>query len=104
MSPCFEELGATTTGGDPLADVPLVVEVSDTSLAEDRGQKARLYAKHGIPEYWIVNLNARTLEVRRGPRPESEDYFETLVYREGETATVNGRPVAVADLLPKAND
>ena len=87
---------------DPLTDVPLVVEVSDTTLAEDRGQKARLYAKHGIPEYWIVNLNARTLEIRRGPRAETEDWFETLVYREGETATANGTPVAISDLLPQA--
>lgn len=87
---------------DPQTDVPLVVEVSDSTLAEDRGRKARLYAKHGIPEYWLVNLRERTLEVRRGPRPESEDYFETLVYRDGETASANGKPVAVSDLLPKA--
>lgn len=86
---------------DPLTDVPLVVEVSDTTLAEDQGRKARLYAKHGISEYWIVNLQGRTLEVRRGPRVEAEDWFETLVYREGETAMANGKPVAVADLLPK---
>lgn len=87
---------------DPKTDVPLLVEVSDTTLAEDRGRKVRLYAKYGIPEYWIVNLKDRTLEARRGPRAESEDYFETLVYREGETATIDGKPVAVADLFPKA--
>ena len=86
---------------DPLTDVPLVVEVSDSTLADDRGRKARLYAKHGISEYWIVNLQARTLEVRRGPRVEAEDWFETLVYREGEMAMANGKTVAVADLLPK---
>ena len=87
---------------DPLTDVPLVVEVSDSTLADDRGRKTRLYARYGIPECWIVNLNERTLEVRRGPRMDTEDYFETLVFREGETATANGRPVAVSDLLPKA--
>ena len=74
--------------------------MSDSTLTDDRGRKARLYAKHGIPEYWIVNLPGRTLEVRRGSRTEAEDWFETLVYREGETAAANGRPVAVADLLP----
>ncbi len=44
---------------DPLTDVPLVVEVSDSTLGDDRGRKVRLYAKHGIPEYWIVNLQDR---------------------------------------------
>lgn len=87
---------------DPTKDVPLIVEISDTTLADDRGRKTRLYAKHGIPEYWIVSLQNRTLEVRRGPRPDSEDYFETFVYREGEAATINGHSVAVSDLLPKA--
>lgn len=80
----------------------LVVEVSDTTLADDRGRKARPYAKSGIPEYWIVNLQNRTLEIRRGPRPETEDYFETLVYREGDLLKANGQEVHVADLLPKA--
>jgi Uma2 family endonuclease len=37
----------------------LVVEVSDTSLAFDRGDKASLYAAAGIADYWIVNLNER---------------------------------------------
>ncbi len=83
-------------------DAVLVIEVSDSTLAEDRGRKARLYAKHGIQEYWIVNLRDRTLEVRGGPRPDSEDYFETRVYREGESVPANGKPVSISDLLPKA--
>jgi hypothetical protein len=37
------------------ADVLLIVEVSDTTLDYDRGEKLRLYARHGIPEYWIVD-------------------------------------------------
>ncbi|MCS7300287.1 MAG: Uma2 family endonuclease, partial [Fimbriimonadales bacterium] len=45
----------------------LVIEVADTSLSHDRGRKLRLYAKHGIPEYWIVNLKQRVLEVYREP-------------------------------------
>ncbi|HZL36923.1 MAG TPA: Uma2 family endonuclease [Tepidisphaeraceae bacterium] len=45
----------------------LIVEISDTSLEYDRGVKSRLYAAHDIPEYWIVNLNGRCLEVRRQP-------------------------------------
>jgi Uma2 family endonuclease len=46
----------------------LVVEVADSSLAKDAGVKAALYARAGIPEYWIVDLAARELIVHHGPR------------------------------------
>jgi Uma2 family endonuclease len=49
-------------------DVALLVEVADTSLEFDRQIKLRTYAAAGIPEYWIVNLRARELEIHRGPR------------------------------------
>lgn len=39
------------------ADVLLVIEVAQSSLAFDRGVKAQLYARRGVPEYWIVDLN-----------------------------------------------
>lgn len=45
----------------------LVIEIADTSLSHDRGRKLRLYAKHNIPEYWIINLKERVLEVYREP-------------------------------------
>ena len=48
-------------------DVFAVVEVSDTMLAFDRGDKLRLYAKTAIPEYWIVDVKARTIEMCRDP-------------------------------------
>jgi Uma2 family endonuclease len=47
-------------------DVGLVIEVSDSSLAEDRLQAA-IYAREGIPAYWIVNINQRWIEVYEGP-------------------------------------
>jgi Uma2 family endonuclease len=47
------------------ADVLLLVEVADTSLAYDRDVKAPLYAQAGIPEVWIVDLNKRELAVYR---------------------------------------
>jgi Uma2 family endonuclease len=40
-----------------------VIEVAKSSLAYDRGTKARLYAEAGAPEYWIVNLVDRVVEV-----------------------------------------
>jgi Uma2 family endonuclease len=49
------------------ADVLLLVEVADTSLAYDRDVKVPLYAQAGIPEVWIVDLNKRELAVYRSP-------------------------------------
>ena len=41
----------------------LVIEVAESSLARDLGEKPELYAKAGIPEYWVVNLLDRVLEI-----------------------------------------
>lgn len=51
------------------ADVLLLVEVADSSLAWDRGPKLALYARHGVPEVWIVDLRGRTIDVCRQPGP-----------------------------------
>jgi Uma2 family endonuclease len=45
----------------------LVIEVSDTTLEFDRTEKAALYARHMLPEYWVIDLNGRSVEVRRRP-------------------------------------
>jgi hypothetical protein len=45
----------------------LIVEVADSSLAQDRHRKARLYARAGVADYWIVKLRAGVLEVYRDP-------------------------------------
>lgn len=52
------------------ADVLLVIEVSDTTQRHDRGKKALLYARHGIPEYWLFDLRENRVEVYRKPSPE----------------------------------
>jgi len=49
------------------ADVLLVIEVADTSLRTDRGRKRTMYARAGIPEYWIVDLLHDRIEVYRDP-------------------------------------
>jgi Uma2 family endonuclease len=51
-------------------DALLVIEVADSSLAYDRSTKRRLYAEAGIPEYWVVDCTAETIEVHRGPSPD----------------------------------
>lgn len=85
----------------------LVVEVADTSLAYDRTTKADLYAGAGIPEYWIVNLAERQVEVYRQPsaRPANagNTYANRTMYKDdallAPLAALQARLLA-ADLLP----
>lgn len=46
----------------------LIIEVAQASLSIDRGAKARLYALMGVPEYWIVNLDEKVVEVYTDPK------------------------------------
>ncbi len=48
-------------------DIHLLIEVSGSSKEFDRGEKRQLYAEAGIPEYWIVDIAARTIEVMTRP-------------------------------------
>jgi Uma2 family endonuclease len=70
-------------------DVLLVIEVSDTTLSYDRGEKAGLYAAAGISDFWIINLRAQTVEVFRKPR--GGKYREVKRYGAGQKI----RPLAV---------
>ncbi len=66
--------------------------------AMTEAQKPALYAADNIPDYWLVNLRARTLEVRR--QPENGEYLSLDVYREGESVAplaAPNAPVRVAD-------
>lgn len=86
----------------------LIVEVSDTTLWEDRTRKASLYAAGGIADYWILNIPDQQLEIRRDPRPDATQdfghgYASLTTLRPGDFATPLALPtarVAVTDLLP----
>ncbi len=81
------------------ADVLLLVEVADSSLAYDRGPKLALYARHGVPEVWLVDLVGRAVEICREPGPEG--YAERRRLSEGlATPTlVPGLAIDLATLL-----
>lgn len=66
-------------------DVFLLVEISNSTLAYDRGTKLKLYAEIGIPEVWIRNLKDDTLEAYRNPR--GSRYHVRLTFLEGEDVT-----------------
>jgi len=81
----------------------LVVEVAESSLQQDRITKAAIYAAAGVPEYWIVNLRERALEVMRDPDRGAARYRDARNLQAGERvelAALPGALVAVADLLP----
>ena len=56
-----------TTGHPGPADALLVIEVADSSLAYDLGVKVPLYARHGIPEVWVIDATTRQTRVFREP-------------------------------------
>ena len=90
------------------AEPILVVEASVSSLAFDREHKGSLYARAGRPEYWIVNLVDRVLEVYRGPIADSSApfgwrYDQREVLGGSARVTPLAAPrssIAVAQLLP----
>lgn len=63
-------------------DILLIVEVSDTTLAQDRGTKLGLYAADGVLEYWILNLEQDVLEVYR--EPDGARYRRSFTLERGE--------------------
>lgn len=86
---------------------PLVIEISDSSVAKDRGIKKRIYARARIPVYWLVNLPKLQVEIYTEPSgPTAKpDYKKTeIVEPSGELPVViDGREVGriqVKDILP----
>jgi hypothetical protein len=80
------------------ADVLLVIEVSDTSLRYEREVKLPLYARHGIPEAWVVDLAARVVEVHR--TPDGSAYTEVTTRGRGEVLEpLPGIRIPVDELL-----
>lgn len=83
----------------------LVIEVADGGQSADfiRTRKLAAYGRNGVPEFWIVNLADRQIEVHRGPDVEMSTYRERFVAAEGESVAAQGTAggmVEVAELLP----
>lgn len=83
-------------------DVLLLIEQGDSSLSRDLRVKAGLYARHGVREYWVIDLEMRRLHVHRGPTPDgyadvsppygAEDAVEALL--------IPGLVLRLSDLPP----
>jgi len=88
-------------------EVPVVIEVADATLLRDRKMKKRLYARAGIPVYWIINLPEKQIEIYSSPFGSAEEsgYQRRQDFRSTDEAplVINGQEVgrvAVLDVLP----
>src|SRR5205085_8284824 len=81
-------------------DVALLVEIADTTLRFDLTTKADLYARAGIEDYWVLDLNGRRMIVHRSP--QSGKYRSVTAYSENEHVVPLAPPstqVLVSDVL-----
>ena len=81
-------------------DVLLLVEVADSSAEYDRSVKVPLYARHGVPEVWLVDLQRQLVEIYRDPAPAG--HREIRVVRRGDRLTTLAMPdvpLLVDDIL-----
>jgi len=98
--------GSPRDPGDTHPSHPaLVVEIAESSLRFDRGPKAAMYARAGVPEYWIVNLVDRAVEIHCEPWGEGGrwSYRAVHIARPGDIVAPLAAPdarIPVMDLLP----
>ena len=89
------EFARDAADDDPL----LVVEIAATSLRHDE-QKAALYARRGVPVYWLVDLARRQLRVHERPSPDGYRTIRLLNEDEPVAVPDTGETWTVADVLP----
>ena len=81
-------------------DILLLIEVSDTTLSFDLRTKVPLYARAGVPEVWVVDVNARM--IHRFLQAEGSDYRQAEQLHSGDTIAIDALPhvtLAVADIF-----
>ncbi len=82
--------------------VILLIEIADSSVGFDRRHKLPMYAAHGIPEVWLGDINARTVEVH--DQPMAAGYGRVRVFDAGEMLSLPTFPdleIPVADVMPE---
>jgi Uma2 family endonuclease len=81
-------------GPVPLASVALLVEIADASLQIDLTRKAAVYARHGIAEYWVADVNGRVIHQMWAPAGEAYAERREVAFGEVvEAVTVAGLKV-----------
>jgi Uma2 family endonuclease len=85
----FKKSAAGFAQLDP-GEASLVIEVAASSLAYDKGLKARLYARHRVREFWVVDANARTTWVHTGP--SGNGWSSVVKYGPEDVLSTSGLP------------
>jgi len=73
-----------------LESTRLIVEVADTTLKTDLKRKAAIYARHGVPEYWVVDVRGREIHQLWSPRDEAYSERRLIAF---------GKPIASTTIL-----
>jgi Uma2 family endonuclease len=79
-------------------DLAMVIEVADSSLERDRTIKQRIYARAGIPIFWILNLGDRTLEVYTQPSDQGI-YQDCQVFQESASVAIIINQIEIANFM-----
>jgi len=97
VEPDVAIISRSVYAGDPKSfarpraeDVLLLVEIAVTSLKYDRDIKARLYARHGVREFWLIEANAGVTWIHTGPA--GEGWSSVRECGPGETLTTPALP------------
>jgi len=93
------------TGHPKPEDILLLIEVSDTTPADDRTKKAKMFSLANIKEYWIINIPDRQVEVHLQPSAVKEMYRSLTVFEAGSTfESPFCGSVKVDDILPETEE
>lgn len=83
----------------PLESLALVVEVADATLKNDLGRKQRIYARAGVPEYWVVDVNKSVVHVLWSPAGEAYGRHDQVAFGQALVArTIDGLTIGTERL------
>lgn len=74
----------------------LLIEVADNSLDQDLTEKAQLFSQHGIPEYWVVDIQHEQVHIHRSPT--SGNYDSRLPFAKTESVSPSCQAAVVLSL------
>ena len=89
------EYGRRHPRGDELL---LTVEVADTTVRYDATTKCDMYARAGVPEYWVLDIGGRRVIVHRRPVEGKFEQIDSVA--ENATVSAGGMQIPVSELLP----